>query len=245
MNAAPTRSLVLGDDDHFASLQEQWEHHVSRRYHEGPQAHQVLLDVVAAYRPGTVLEVDAGSGEFAARLAHRTDAQIAVAEASPLLALQAAMRGIAVVVASAGALPMRARRFDSVVVRRPRWSTEVAATALGQIARVLSDHGRLLALAPSVRHDGHELDALVGCTLRRTSAGLTADNGGSVLAAHFDRVERTRLDYALTFPTGNELASYLMAIPTRRHLADRIRGVAGPLRLSYGLSLFTASQPRR
>lgn len=245
MNAAVTRSLVLGDDDHFASLQEQWAHHVRRRYHQGPDAQQHLLDVVAAGAPATVLEVDAGSGEFAVRTAHRTDARVAVTDGSPLLALQAAMRRIDVVIAGAGALPMASRCFDTVVVRRPRWSPEVTTTALGEVARVLDDHGSLLALAPSVQHDGHELDALVGCTLRRATIGLTADDGEQVLGAHFGRVERTRLDYVLTFPSGHDLASYLMAIPDRCHLAERVRAIAGPLRLSYGLSLFAASGPRR
>lgn len=202
-----------------------------------------------------MLEVDAGSGEFAVRTAHRTDARVAVTDGSPLLALQAAMRRIDVVIAGAGALPMASRCFDTVVVRRPRWSPEVTTTALGEVARVLEDHGSLLALAPSVQHDGHELDALVGCTLRRATIGLTADDGEQVLGANFGRVERTRralrpvertrLDYVLTFPSGHDLASYLVAIPDRCHLAERVRRDSRPLRLSHGLLLFAASGPRR
>lgn len=245
MNTAVTRSFVLDHDDRFASLHEQWLHHVRRRYHRGPDPQDELLATVVAQHPRAVLEVSAGSGQFAARLDDHLDAPLLLSDASALAVAQAGDRGLRAVAAAPTTLPFAARRFDCVLVRSPRWRTGEVDAALDEIARVLEDHGVLSVTTASPECDGHELDALLGCTLRRAPCLFVGDAAAKALAAHFGNVTRTELEHALVFPSASDLAAYLRAVPTRRHLADRVGDVEGPVHLRYRTSLFVASSPRR
>lgn len=240
-----TRSFVLGDDDRFAPLQEQWHAHVRRRFHRGPDPQQAALDVIVGQQPQAVLEVGAGSGHFAAHLGDRVDTSVLITDANPLLVAQAQMRHLAGIVAAPTALPLASGRFDCVLARRPQWTDVDVGPALRELARVLSDDGVLLVMAGSAHADGHELDTLVGRRLRRRTVGLTVDSGQAALSRHFAHVERIRLDHAMVFPSGTDLASYLLATPARRHLADRVRDLPGPFRLTYGMRLFIATVPQR
>ncbi len=238
------RSFVLDEDDRFAPLQEQWHDHVRRRFHRGPDPQQAALDAIVDQQPRAVLEVGAGSGQFAAHLGDRVDASVLITDTSPLLIGQAHMRHLAGIVAAPTALPLASARFDCVLARRPQWSDPDLGPALREVVRVLDRHGTLLIVAASPRADGHELDALIGRRLRRRTVALTAESGEAVLSRHFTCVERTSLDYAMVFPSGTELASYLRATPARRHLAERVCDLSGPFRLTYRVQLFTASTPR-
>lgn len=242
---AVSRSFVLDDDDRFASLHEQWLHHVRRRYHRGPDPQDELLATVLDLRPHTVLEVAAGSGQFAARLDEHLDAPLLVSDASTLAVEQAGDRGLRAVVAATTTLPFGARRFDCVAVRSPRWRTGEIDVALDEITRVLDDDGVLTATTVSPECDGQELDTLLGCTLRRAPGLFVGDAAAEALTGRFHAVTRTELEYALVFPTGSDLAAYLRAAPARRHLADRVGDVEGPVHLRYRTALFVASVPRR
>lgn len=245
MNVAMTRSFVLDDDDRFASLHDQWLHHVRRRYHRGPDPQDELLATVVDLCPRTVLELGAGRGQFAARLDGHLDGPVFVVEASPMSVAQAGERGLRAVAATATTLPFASERFDCVVARSPLWRTCDVDGVLDEVGRVLDDDGVLIVTTATPDRDGHELDHLLGCTLRRARGGFAGAAAAAALTGHFDRVARTELDHALVFPSGSDLAAYLRAVPSRRHLAERVRDVQGPLRLCYRTSLFVASLPHR
>lgn len=245
MSSTASRSFVLGDDDHFAPPQQQWARHILRRFHRGPDARQAVLAAVAAAAPRVALEVGASGGEFAARVARRLGIVVVATDERPELAAQAQMRHLAVALARPTALPTASAAFGCVLTRCPLWAHDQVGPALREIGRVLVDDGVLVVTARSPARDGHELDDIVGCRLRRPAAAFTADNAGTTLADRFQVVDHTDLGYAVVFPSGAELASYLMALPARRHLADRVSDLRGPLRLTYGLDLFVASAPRR
>lgn len=242
---APTRSFVLDDDDRFASLHEQWLHHVRRRYHHGPDPQDELLATVVGLRPRHVLEVGAGSGQFAARLGDHLDVSPFVSDANPTSVGLAGDRGLLGIAATVTTLPFSAQRFDCVVVRSPRWRSGAVDAALEEVGRVLTDDGVLIVTTASPDRDGHELDDLLGCTLRRAPGTFSGDAAEEALVGRFDAVARTDLDHALLFPSGSDLVAYLRAVPARRHLADRVGDVDGPIRLRYRTSLFVASAPTR
>ncbi|CAN5901398.1 hypothetical protein BH23ACT10_BH23ACT10_29970 [soil metagenome] len=240
-----TRSFVLADDDHFAPLQEQWHDHVRRRFHRGPDPQRAVLDLIAERQPSAVLEVGGGSGQFAASVGDRVDGSVMITDPNALLIEQADMRHIPGVVADPTAFPLASAMFDCVVVRRPQWVRDDVTPALAELTRVLDDTGALLLSAGSSQVDGHELDELLGCTLRRRAVGLTTDSAQAALAWHFGDVEQTRLDHAMVFPSGSDLASYLTALPAWRSVAGRVRDLPGPFRLTYDVRLFVATRPRR
>jgi ubiquinone/menaquinone biosynthesis C-methylase UbiE len=245
VNTAIARSFVFGDNDRIAPLQEQWQDHVRRQFRRGPDPRQAALDVIIDRRPRTVLEVGAGSGQFAAELADRLDVSVLVTDPSTLLIEQADMRHVPGIVAEATALPLASASFDCVIVHRPHWAHVVVGPALSELTRVLGDTGMLVLSVGSPRADGHELDELLGCTLPRRAVGLTTDTAHAALASHFSSIEQTRLDHAMVFSSGSDLAMYLAASPARRSLADRVRHLAGPYRLTYDVSLLVATMPRR
>jgi SAM-dependent methyltransferase len=245
VNTAVTRAFVLDDDDRFASLHEQWLNHVRRRYHRGPDPQDELLATVVGLCPRTVLEVGAGSGQFAARLDRHLGEPVLVVDASPMSIVQAGERGLRAVAAAATTLPFAPKRFDCVLARSPRWRTGDVAAILDEVGRVLDDDGVLVVMTATPDRDGHELDDLLGCALRRAPGAFAGDAAAEALTGRFDRVVRTDLDHALVFPSGSDLAAYLRTVPSRRHLAERVRDVYGPLRLRYRTSLFVASAPLR
>lgn len=245
MNSAVTRSFVLDDDDRFASLHEQWLDHVRRRYHRGPDPQEELLATVVGLCPRTVVEIGAGNGQFAARLDDHLDEPVLAVDASPLSVAYAGERGLRAVAAATTTLPFAGRRFDCVLARSPRWRAGDVDVVLDEVGRVLGDDGVLVVTTASPDRDGHELDDMLGSTLRRAPGGFLGDAAATALVGRFDRVSRTELDHALVFPSGTDLAAYLGAMPTRRHLAERVRDAQGPLRLRYRTSLFVASAPRR
>lgn len=241
---ALTRSFVLDDDDRFASLHEQWRHHVRRRFHRGPDPIDELVATITGLRPRSVLEVGAGSGQFAARLTGHLDGPVVVSDPSPTLMSQASDRALPAVVAAATALPFDIHRFDCVLARGPRWRADDIGDVLREIARVLGGEGVLVVSTATPDRDGHELDALVGCTLRRAVGVFAGDRAGDALHQCFERVVRSDVDHAMVFPSGGDLAAYLRSVPSRRHLADRVTDIEGPLRLCYRTSMFVASLPR-
>ena len=245
MNTAITRSFVFGVDDRIAPLQEQWQENVRRQFHHGPDPRRAALEVVVERRPEATLEVGAGSGQFAAQLGDRLDGSVLITDPSALLVEQADMRLVPGVVADATALPLASARFDCVIVHRPKWSDNDVGPALCELTRVLHHTGMLVLSVGSPRADGHELDELLGCTLHRRSVGLTSDTAHAVLGSHFGHVEETRLDHAMVFSSGADLAAYLTALPARRHLADQVRDLPGPYRLTYDVRLLVATVPRR
>lgn len=241
-----TRSFVLADDDHFAPLQEQWHDLVRRRFHRGPDPQQAVLDLIVERHPSAVLDVDGGgSGQFAANVGDRVDGSVLITDSNALYIEQADMRRIPGVVAEATALPLPSAMFDCVVVRRPQWVGDDVTQALAELTRVLDDAGAVVLSAGSPGVDGHELDELLGCTLRRRVVGLTTDTAQAALVSHFGDVEQIHLDHEMVFPSGSDLASYLTALPAWRSIAGRVRDLPGPFRLTYDVRLFVCTRPRR
>src|SRR2546423_12847682 len=76
------------DDARFAARRAAW-----RDFREGPNAWEEALGAVVALAPARVLEVGCGQGDFAARVAHDTGAQVVALDVSPPMAEIARGRG--------------------------------------------------------------------------------------------------------------------------------------------------------
>jgi SAM-dependent methyltransferase len=238
------RSFVLSSDNQFTSLALEQRTRLQRRYRHGPDVEAALLSAVAAVSAGDVLEIGARGGVLAARINAHVPARVVAVDHNAMLMADAHARGICAVVADAGALPFGSATWTCVVANRSLYRDRAVLDGLPEIARVLTSRGALVAVARSNIRDGHELDVMLGLDSHPRNWALSAENGGDVLMRHFHRVEQQRLDYELEFPDGAAAASYISTLPGRASLASRIAAIEHEIRLTYGVSLFVAEEPR-
>lgn len=128
----------------------------------GPQARAYLdspthaggadLQRLAALAQGNVLDLGCGAGHVSYAMAPAADTVIAYDLARDMLTLvatEAARRGLSNIETHHGtaeSLPFPAASFDRVVTRFSAHHWRDVATAVGEIARVLKDHGQLVVI---------------------------------------------------------------------------------------------------
>jgi 23S rRNA (guanine745-N1)-methyltransferase len=196
-----------------------------------------LADAVAdGQAPSTLLDLGGGTGHHLAGVLDRLPAAVGVVlDSSPYAARRAARahpRAVAVVADTWARLPVADRAVDRVlVVFAPRNGAE--------IARVLSDDGRLVVVTPAADH----LNELVGpLGLLRVDPDKAA-RLAATLEPHLEPVttvvhrERLRLDRAA-------VATLVGMGPHARHLArDDVRtslsGISEPLDVTVSVQLGT------
>lgn len=238
------RSFVLAEDNHFTSLALEQRVRLQRRYRRGPDMEAAVVLAVSVLAPQTVLEVGGGAGALASMIGERVDARVLAADTNAALAADARARGVGAVVAGVRALPFEQATLGCVVADRALRLQRDVDRGLPEIRRVLRADGALVAVARSNTRDGHELDALTGVDARVRADALNADNGWDLLSHHFHRVVQQILDYTLEFPHGQAAAGYVATLPGRAAQVSRIAGIERPIRLTYGMRLFVAEDPR-
>lgn len=239
------RSFALAEDNHFTSLAMAQQARLRRRYCHGADMEAAVVLAVSTLAPRTVLEIGGGAGALASMIRKHIDARVLTADTNATLVEDAYARGVSAVVADLRALPFRRATLGCVVADRALRLRRDVDHGLPEICRVLRPDGALVAVARSNTRDGHELDALTGLNAHLRTDALNADNGCDLLDRHFHRVEPQTLDYTLEFPHGQAAAGYVATLPGRAAQVSRIADVDHPIRLTYGMRLFVAQDPRR
>jgi SAM-dependent methyltransferase len=202
----------------------------------GPDPRQVAFEAVAETRPRRVLEVGPGRGELAARLRDELGAEVVAVDQSPRMVELTRSRGVEAVVGDVQALPFLPGRFDCVLAAWMLYHVPDLDQALRELRRVLTPHGRLVAVTNS-EHTLPELWELVGYDGARAE-GFSAEGGQGPLLRHFTIVERRDVRGTVTFPDREAAHAYVAASPTRSHLADSLPFFEGPLRASRHVVVF-------
>ncbi|MEV5508018.1 methyltransferase domain-containing protein [Streptomyces orinoci] len=115
-------------------------------------------ELLGARRGSRLLEVGAGTGEAARRLAAQTGAEITVCDLSAVMCGE--MRGCGltrVAVADAGQLPFRDRIFDGVWADRVLQHVSDPERALAEMVRVVRPGGRIVVCDPDTGTQALEL----------------------------------------------------------------------------------------
>jgi SAM-dependent methyltransferase len=156
----------------------------------GPFAGDVALEAVDEVAPSRLLEVGCGTGWFAARVQRELGADLVGVDQSARMVELARMEGIEAHVGDVQALPFADGSFDCVAANWMLYHVADLDRGLREIARVLSDTGRLVAITNGIDHL-LELWRAVGLVEARTSraSGFGAENGAAALAPHFPHVE--------------------------------------------------------
>lgn len=173
---------------------------------EGPQAHEMLREVLSELAPARVLEVGGGQGELAEWMRDELEAQVSFLDLSPRMVELARARRLDAQVGDVQALPFADASFDVVVAAWMLYHVPDIPRALSEIERVLAPGGSLVAVTTSVGHLS-ELRDLIGSP-RGLEQSFNRENGGDLLASHFASVERNDVETRVIVRDRRKLVAY-------------------------------------
>jgi ubiquinone/menaquinone biosynthesis C-methylase UbiE len=204
---------------------------------------ETALETVAETHPVRVLDVGAGTGAFAVRVAAATGAVVTAVDSAPAMVAQARRAGVDAVLADARSLPFPDDSFDCVVANWMLYHVAGRDDALAEIARVLRPSGRLVAATFSERNLAELWDALGDDTPR--AHGFTAENGAAQLRRRFGRVQQRVVAWRIEFADREALQALVEATIRRSHLATRVEHLALPFAATARHAVFVAVCERR
>jgi ubiquinone/menaquinone biosynthesis C-methylase UbiE len=209
---------------------------------DGPSILDAAEDAVAEARPGSVLEVGAGWGELATRIRDRTGATVIATDLSMRMATLASSRELPVAVADAARLPFADGAFDAAVANAMLYHLPELDDGLAELARVVSDEGRLVATTFGRNHLREVWELVGGAPVELP---FHRGNGAEILRRAFRHVETRAGGGTITFPNMQEVRTYVASTLTRSHLAERVPRGDGPFVAHADHAVFVATGPRR
>ena len=207
------------------------------------RAAEAALDAVAEIHPARVLDVGAGTGAFAVRVAAATGAAVTAVDSSAAMVAPAQAAGLDAIEADARALPAPAAAFDCVVANWMLYHVPDRDQAIAEAARVLRPEGRLVAATFSERNLEELWHALGDHTPR--GHGFTAENGAPQLRRHFRWVEERRVTWRIAFSDRDGLRALVAANIRRAHLSERVAHIDLPFTAAARHTVFVAEGARR
>lgn len=210
-----------------------------RRYRQGPDPFEAVVEAVVAGAPRRVLEVGCGMGEFAERLARASGADVLATDLSPRMVELTRARGIEALVADAQALPFGDAAFDCAVANAMLYHVEDLDAALRELARVLAPGGRLVALTIGAGHMQEVWDLV---EFERPERPFSRENGEEHLRRDFGQVERRDVDAFVVFPDEAAVHRYLESSFFSQALERPLPDVAAPFRASVEATVFVATR---
>ncbi len=160
---------------------------------------------------------------------------------SPRMARLARDRDLMVALADVLALPFADGAFDVVVANAMLYHVPDLDRGLGEIARVLGAEGRLIATTFAHDHLAEVWKVLHGPGV---DLSFGAEDGAKVLGRHFHHVQERRGGGTVTFPSADELRTYVASTITRSHLAERVPDFDGPFVARSSYAVFVAHDGR-
>jgi ubiquinone/menaquinone biosynthesis C-methylase UbiE len=206
------------------------------------RAADAALDAVAEVNPARVLDIGAGTGEFALRVA-ATGAMVTTVDSEPVMVARAHAAGLEAVMADACCLPFFDGAFACVVANWMLYHVLDRDRALAEMARVLRHDGRFVAATFSERNLEELWDALGDDTPR--AHGFTAENGAAQLRQQFAHVEERHVEWQIEFADRTQLQAIVGATTRRSHLAPGVLRLGMPFKATARHAVFVASRQRR
>jgi SAM-dependent methyltransferase len=224
------------DERNLAARRRVWN-----EFLDGPSSEDVALARIIDPAPRRVLDVGAGWGELSGRIVAATEAEVIACDLSPRMVQLAKARGIRALVASVEALPFRDRTFDVVVANAMLYHVPDLDRGIAEIARVLTDDGRLVATTFGAGHLREVWDLVDGPDL---DLSFRAENGEEILRRSFEEVRTEIGRAAVTFPDADEVRTYVASTLTRSDRADAVPAFDGPFVARSHFAVFVADRPR-
>jgi SAM-dependent methyltransferase len=196
----------------------------------GPDAREVLWNVIAQRPLGDLLDVGCGEGEFAAQARAAGWYVLAVDSSARMVNLTAA-RGVCSSVQDVRRLALADETFDCVVAGwlfhyLDEWEIKAA---LAEIRRVLRPNGVLATATQSQHHMAELWSRLPDVSYRIPFAGEVAEQ---VLGEQFADVCRRDVEGTVVFRDFDQAHTFVANQVRPASLADRLRPFDGPLRVT-------------
>jgi 2-polyprenyl-3-methyl-5-hydroxy-6-metoxy-1,4-benzoquinol methylase len=182
----------------------------------GLDAREPALAAIRSAAPERVLEVGCGWGELAEWIARDTGAEVVAIDLSERMVQLARERGIDARVADVQELPFADGAFDVVVAAWMLYHVPDLDAGLGEIARVLTKGGALIAVTNSEQHIA-ELRDLLAYPPGAFEMSFNSENGEEHLRRHFASVERFDTVARATVREREKLVAYRnsVSVPTQ------------------------------
>jgi SAM-dependent methyltransferase len=183
---------------------------------EGDDPKEILWRTIEAWQPQRVLEVGGGEGELAERIQRELGAQVSFVDFSPRMVELARARGIEAQEGDVQRLPFADGAFDTVIAAWMLYHVPDLDAGLGEIARVLTKGGALIAVTNSVQHIA-ELRELLAYPPGAFELSFNSENGEEHLRRHFSSVERFDTVVTATVREREKLVAYRnsVSVPTQ------------------------------
>jgi SAM-dependent methyltransferase len=237
----------LNDADLVAQEYASEERFLARRaalvdYVEGPNAEELALAAIAEAAPQRVLEVGAGTGAFAERVHRDLGADVTAVDLSPRMVELARERGVAASEADIQDLPFEDGVFDCAAALWVLHHVPDLERGLGELARVLTPAGRLVAVAFGKENLAELYELLEQPSLG--DSGFSRETGEVPLARHFARVERHDADGTVVFPDRAAVERHLRSLVLIRGAEplERLPQFDGPFRSRSSHAVFVAEK---
>jgi SAM-dependent methyltransferase len=174
---------------------------------QGTDPKHVLWRALEAWQPQRVLEVGGGQGELAERMQHELGAEVSFVDSSPRMVELARARGVDAQEGDIEQLPFADGTFDTVVAAWMLYHVRDLEAALGEVARVLTKGGALIAVTNSVQHIA-ELRELLAYPRDAFTMTFNSENGEELLRRHFSGIERFDTVVKATVEEREKLVAY-------------------------------------
>jgi SAM-dependent methyltransferase len=183
---------------------------------EGDDPKEILWRTIEAWQPKRVLEVGGGEGELAERIQRELGAHVSFVDFSPRMVELARARGIDAQEGDVQRLPFADGSLDTVIAAWMLYHVPDLDAGLGEIARVLTKGGALIAVTNSVQHIA-ELRELLAYPPGAFEMSFNSENGEEHLRRHFSDVERLDTVVTATVREREKLVAYRnsVSVPTQ------------------------------
>jgi ubiquinone/menaquinone biosynthesis C-methylase UbiE len=217
---------------------------VLRSLSQGRSPEDAAFDAVAEQKPQRVLDVGCGLGELGERFQQELGAYVCAIDISPRMVELAKARGLDAQLADVERLPFNDDSFDCVFAGWVLYHVPDLDRAVAECARVLTREGVLVA-ASVCNENIDEVWQLIGVTERRDPLSFSWENGESVLAPHFGKIERRDFDGEVVFPDTESLRTFVASTIDRAHLAPQVPEISEPFRARTRHVVFVATHPKQ
>ena len=209
----------------------------------GDNPEELAFRAVEEAHPKRIVDIGCGPGEVTQRFLDELHADVCAIDISPRMVALTKARGVDARVADAEQLPFSGDDFDCAFAGWVLYHVPNVDRAIAEAARVLRPAGRFVATCYHADNLSELWDLIDHGLEPREHLSFNHENGASLIARHFETVERRDVEATLTFPSTASMREFVAATIDRAHLAPKVPEIREPFRATARHAIFVAERP--